>query len=518
MSSIHYKFRSSLESKCHTFDGLHISVAELKKAIYTKEGLREESFELVLSNGHTKRTYAEPNELIPRNSSVIVQRMPRENAGKLPKVQDTSTSGIVQTVLNAADGPKHIGQEEYDKMTEEERIQHMKNVSSFKYQPANFKRQSHIMSQDVPPPPTYICNRCNQPGHWYTHCPMLNTKRTTGIPMEELMETTEDDPQAMLHPSGKYVIPIMHHRARLAKQQKAGEVPESPAAPPPPGLICPICNKIFSEAVVMVCCGNSFCGPCVQQRLLDSDTRECPGEGCKEQNVNAEKFVPNINLRKSVAQLLLPKSEGGSINGKESAAGSPAPARDEVNMSPAPEIAAAASPSPNDPVVRAPSPALEAAPAAATQEASTPLVAPGTEALTQGVPVASAAPVEDAWEAFLERKDKEKEKKRRRSRSVSRSSRSSTSRSSRSSSRSSSHRRRHEKKKKGSRRSRSRSRTPPHRDILSAVQMPPLHMPPPMPFQAHPMAPAPNLPTLAMAQDPWEWLLPSSLDTDTLVR
>ncbi|TKR95420.1 hypothetical protein L596_009592 [Steinernema carpocapsae] len=173
MSSIHYKFRSSLESKCHTFDGLHISVAELKKAIYTKEGLREESFELVLSNGHTKRTYAEPNELIPRNSSVIVQRMPRENAGKLPKVQDTSTSGIVQTVLNAADGPKHIGQEEYDKMTEEERIQHMKNVSSFKYQPANFKRQSHIMSQDVPPPPTYICNRCNQPGHWYTHCPMI---------------------------------------------------------------------------------------------------------------------------------------------------------------------------------------------------------------------------------------------------------------------------------------------------------------------------------------------------------
>uniref|UniRef100_A0A1I7YP44 DWNN domain-containing protein n=1 Tax=Steinernema glaseri TaxID=37863 RepID=A0A1I7YP44_9BILA len=139
MSSVHYKFRSSLESKTHTFDGLHISVAELKKAIYSKEGLREESFELVLSNAHTKRTYAEPNELIPRNSSVIVQRMPRENAAKNPKIQDTSTSGIIQSATGPGlfDGPQHIGKEEYEKMTEEERIQHMKNVSSFKYQPAN---------------------------------------------------------------------------------------------------------------------------------------------------------------------------------------------------------------------------------------------------------------------------------------------------------------------------------------------------------------------------------------------
>jgi hypothetical protein len=46
----------------------------------------------------------------------------------------------------------------------------------------------------------------------------VNTKKTTGIPMEELMETTADDPNAMLHPSGRFVKPIMHYQARLQRK------------------------------------------------------------------------------------------------------------------------------------------------------------------------------------------------------------------------------------------------------------------------------------------------------------
>jgi len=36
--------------------------------------------------------------------------------------------------------------------------------------------------------------------------------------MDELMETTKDDPLAMLHPSGKYVKSIMHFQARLQRK------------------------------------------------------------------------------------------------------------------------------------------------------------------------------------------------------------------------------------------------------------------------------------------------------------
>jgi hypothetical protein len=46
----------------------------------------------------------------------------------------------------------------------------------------------------------------------------VNTRKTTGIPMDELMETTRDDPNAMLHPSGRFVKPIMHHQARLLRK------------------------------------------------------------------------------------------------------------------------------------------------------------------------------------------------------------------------------------------------------------------------------------------------------------
>lgn len=86
MSSIHYKFKATLEYKTLTFDGLHISVADLKRSICEKESIRTESFDLLLTNAHTKRQY-NAEELVPRNSSVIIQRIPRDTAGKLPKVQ-----------------------------------------------------------------------------------------------------------------------------------------------------------------------------------------------------------------------------------------------------------------------------------------------------------------------------------------------------------------------------------------------------------------------------------------------
>jgi len=85
-SNVHYRFRATLEYKTLTFNGLHISVEELKRLISEKENIRAESFDLKISNVATKREY-ESEELVPRNSSVLVTRIPRENALKLPKVQ-----------------------------------------------------------------------------------------------------------------------------------------------------------------------------------------------------------------------------------------------------------------------------------------------------------------------------------------------------------------------------------------------------------------------------------------------
>lgn len=87
MSSIHYKFKSSLDYKTLTVDGLHISVADLKREIYDKEKIGQVAFDLELTNAQTRKVYTEENELIPRNSSVIVARIPSSNMRKLPKLK-----------------------------------------------------------------------------------------------------------------------------------------------------------------------------------------------------------------------------------------------------------------------------------------------------------------------------------------------------------------------------------------------------------------------------------------------
>ncbi|VDK75301.1 unnamed protein product [Litomosoides sigmodontis] len=149
-----------------------------------------------------------------------------------------------------------------------------------------------------PPPPTYVCNRCSQSGHWYKNCPMLNTRRTTGITMDELMETTSDDPLAMLHPSGKYVVPIMHWKARQKKPEVAKPEPEIREIPPE--LKCPICSQLLRDAVLTTCCGDSFCADCLQQRLLETPNAKCPGTNCFQTAVSADKLVPNLKMRQAV--------------------------------------------------------------------------------------------------------------------------------------------------------------------------------------------------------------------------
>ena len=56
MSCIHYKFKSSLDYDTLTFDGTHISLGDLKKAIITQKKLQGKAneFELQITNAQSK--------------------------------------------------------------------------------------------------------------------------------------------------------------------------------------------------------------------------------------------------------------------------------------------------------------------------------------------------------------------------------------------------------------------------------------------------------------------------------
>lgn len=53
--SVHYKFKSALDFDTITFDGLHISVSDLKKAIVHQKRLgKTMDFDLQITNAQTK--------------------------------------------------------------------------------------------------------------------------------------------------------------------------------------------------------------------------------------------------------------------------------------------------------------------------------------------------------------------------------------------------------------------------------------------------------------------------------
>lgn len=55
--SIHYKFKSAIDYDTITFDGLHISVSDLKKAIVHQKKLgRATDFDLTITNAQTNES------------------------------------------------------------------------------------------------------------------------------------------------------------------------------------------------------------------------------------------------------------------------------------------------------------------------------------------------------------------------------------------------------------------------------------------------------------------------------
>ncbi|KAM3826947.1 E3 ubiquitin-protein ligase RBBP6-like isoform 1-T1 [Vipera latastei] len=76
MSCVHYKFSSKLNYDTVTFDGLHISLCDLKRQIMGREKLKAADCDLQITNAQTKEEYTDDNALIPKNSSVIVRRIP----------------------------------------------------------------------------------------------------------------------------------------------------------------------------------------------------------------------------------------------------------------------------------------------------------------------------------------------------------------------------------------------------------------------------------------------------------
>ena len=82
--TIHYKFKSQKSYDTVTFDGVYISVANLKQLIAEKKGLdKEGTAELLLTNvtdgkdGGEGQDLTDDQSLVWKNASIIVRRVPK---------------------------------------------------------------------------------------------------------------------------------------------------------------------------------------------------------------------------------------------------------------------------------------------------------------------------------------------------------------------------------------------------------------------------------------------------------
>lgn len=74
---IHFKFKSSVNYDSVGFEGSGIPVWELKKEIIEIKKLGASTdFDLVVTNAQTNEDYTDDYQLVPKNTSVVVRRIP----------------------------------------------------------------------------------------------------------------------------------------------------------------------------------------------------------------------------------------------------------------------------------------------------------------------------------------------------------------------------------------------------------------------------------------------------------
>uniref|UniRef100_A0A3B4Z4Y0 RB binding protein 6, ubiquitin ligase n=1 Tax=Seriola lalandi dorsalis TaxID=1841481 RepID=A0A3B4Z4Y0_SERLL len=188
--------------------------------------------------------------------------------------------------------------------SEEDKIKAMMSQSNHEYDPIHYSKKAV-----GPPPAHYTCFRCGKAGHYIRQCPMFSNRDdhypvriSKGIPQSFMVKAEPGTKGAMLTSTGEYAIPAIDAEAYAqGKKERPPFVPhdqsssEDDSDPIPDELLCPICNDLMTDAVVIPCCGNSYCDDCIRTALLDSEEHIC--FTCKQSDVSPDNLIANKFLR-----------------------------------------------------------------------------------------------------------------------------------------------------------------------------------------------------------------------------
>ncbi|GJE91192.1 DWNN-domain-containing protein [Phanerochaete sordida] len=389
-SSVFYKFKSQRDESRVNFDGTGISVFDLKKEVILANNLgKANDFDLVVLDPSNNEEYKDDTQVIPRSSSVVVKRVfakPGKGRAAMYIAGASTGSSTATPDPKASQGAggsynwhrgniskRFDGREEPPSntpkpaasapvlkpsaITKDDEAAAM--AAMFQAQTTNWEETQEKMSQaqriysnprgggpgrggkpfqhhhiDRPLPPSYVCYRCGQKGHWIQDCPTNNDrdydnrpriKRTTGIPRSFLKavenpSTGQIGHGIMVTPEGGYVVAQPDSASWQKQVQKSKGLSEAEVrerTPSDPSLVCPIDNKLFRDAVKTPCCGTLYCEECIQTYLLERDF-VCPN--CGNKIASLDKLVVDKPTRTRVYDYIDKEIEKSRNEGQAEAA------------------------------------------------------------------------------------------------------------------------------------------------------------------------------------------------------
>jgi len=154
--------------------------------------------------------------------------------------------------------------------------------------------------------------------HFISDCPTRGDKefdrpklkRTTGIPkcfLKAVDTKQASEGGVMVTQNGELVVVQPNEQEWKKMTSKVGTIYSDDiynSVPVPDDLRCPLCEKLYKDAVSIPCCGESYCDECIRNHLLKetNSKMECPN--CHQEQ-SPDNLVPNKSLRQAVEQHLL---------------------------------------------------------------------------------------------------------------------------------------------------------------------------------------------------------------------
>ncbi|MCD7464425.1 E3 ubiquitin-protein ligase rbbp6 [Datura stramonium] len=307
--AVYFKYKSAKDYDSIPILDRFISVGNLKLRIFeSKPYGKGKDFDLLITNAQTKQDYVDHGTLIPRNTSVLIRRVP--GLPRLPivvtepkqvcdheEVAHSSISAKYSQDFECDDfgddvyaipklmppiqsgNPVATGRSTNDEDTKIKNLIGTPGLSNG----CDFGRVGK-------PPLSYVCHRCNVPGHFIQHCP------TNGDPNYDIKKV-----KLMATPSS--IVGVLKPKEEVERMSSVTSSSSSKRSfrDIPPELHCPLCKGLMKDAVIASkCCFSSFCDKCIRDHIIISNS-VCI---CGARNILADALLPNMTLRVTINRVL----------------------------------------------------------------------------------------------------------------------------------------------------------------------------------------------------------------------